>query len=684
MVSCNLRRSLHGSAASCSQSLRSALPTSRYTRNAAMSSRLVQSLLTYLNQSYARAHGKEPTQDFGLRYFRQYLMLDSSIQRALSASIKRWSTEERDSKDNVPHAQRPVFVALFKHLQAHGLYPDYEEEYCALTREYYTAESERLAKELDARAFLEHVLHRIEVEVDRARAVLSVGSWAVVRRATEESLCKGRLQWIAVYALGELVDRDEKNKLKEVYELFSRVDGLPKLNEVWKDYVKDKVTAIVTDVANDDKMVDRLLKFKDHANRIVEDCFLTPYPEDKVVPDEHEASDKEDEASSSVIPARAPNQSFVYALTDAFGKGFQARKIKPAEMIARYLDSTLRKGQKGKSDKEFEAGLDAALSLYKYTDDKDVFRTFYHRALAKRLLLQKSASDDFEIAMLKKLKEHYDPEFGMGEEMFKDLALSRDMMHDFHDKLPANDLARRLTVMVLQRSAWPFTVSKSTIDLPPKMQDALSEFTKYYKGKHQGRVLDWDHALGTATLTARFDPGEKELSVSLYQAVVLLMFVDVPKRTFAEVKELAGKLDDGDLRRTLQSLACGKKRVLLKVPPGKDVHNGDVFQFNAEFTDSQRRVHINSIQAKVTAEESQKTQYTIEGERKHILDAAIVRIMKGKKELSLQELQSSVIAAVAKHFIPDVKKVKGRIEAMVEQEYIERVPEKQNTFRYVA
>ena len=57
----------------------------------------------------------------------------------------------------------------------------------------------------------------------------------------------------------------------------------------------------------------------------------------------------------------------------------------------------------------------------------------------------------------------------MGEEMFKDLALSRDMMHDFHDKLPANDLARRLTVMVLQRSAWPFTVSKSTIDLPPKV-----------------------------------------------------------------------------------------------------------------------------------------------------------------------------------------------------------------------
>lgn len=34
-----------------------------------------------------------------------------------------------------------------------------------------------------------------------------------------------------------------------------------------------------------------------------------------------------------------------------------------------------------------------------------VFRAFYHRALAKRLLLEKSASDDFEKSILKKLKE---------------------------------------------------------------------------------------------------------------------------------------------------------------------------------------------------------------------------------------------------------------------------------------
>jgi cullin-4 len=59
-------------------------------------------------------------------------------------------------------------------------------------------------------------------------------------------------------------------------------------------------------------------------------------------------------------------------------------------------------------------------------------------------------------------------------------------------------------------------------------------------------------------------------------------------------------VDDGELRRTLQSLACGKKKVLKKNPPGRDVGDGDVFRYNPDFEDPRAKVHINSIQAKVT------------------------------------------------------------------------------------
>lgn len=69
------------------------------------------------------------------------------------------------------------------------------------------------------------------------------------------------------------------------------------------------------------------------------------------------------------------------------------------------------------------------------------------------------------------------------------------------------------------------------------MQEELTKFAAYYKNKHSGHTLDWDHGLGTATLKARFTPGVKELSVSLYQAVVLLLFNESTQLAFQDIKE---------------------------------------------------------------------------------------------------------------------------------------------------
>lgn len=60
----------------------------------------------------------------------------------------------------------------------------------------------------------------------------------------------------------------------------------------------------------------------------------------------------------------------------------------------------------------------------------------------------------------------YDPEFGMGEDMFKDLTLSKEMMKDYHARQPKGSPAQNLNAVVLQRSAWPFSVPKQLVDLP--------------------------------------------------------------------------------------------------------------------------------------------------------------------------------------------------------------------------
>ena len=68
------------------------------------------------------------------------------------------------------------------------------------------------------------------------------------------------------------------------------------------------------------------------------------------------------------------------------------------------------------------------------------------------------------------------------------------------------------------------------------MQAELDAFAAFYNEKHQGHKIEWNHALGTVTLRARFAMGQKELSVSLHQAIVLLLFNDMTEIPFADVK----------------------------------------------------------------------------------------------------------------------------------------------------
>lgn len=56
------------------------------------------------------------------------------------------------------------------------------------------------------------------------------------------------------------------------------------------------------------------------------------------------------------------------------------------------------------SEQEIETILDKTMVLFRFLLEKDVFERYYKTHLAKRLLLNKSVSDDFEKNMISKLK----------------------------------------------------------------------------------------------------------------------------------------------------------------------------------------------------------------------------------------------------------------------------------------
>jgi cullin 3 len=74
----------------------------------------------------------------------------------------------------------------------------------------------------------------------------------------------------------------------------------------------------------------------------------------------------------------------------------------------------------------------------------------------------------------------------------------------------------------------------------------------------------------------------------------------------------------------------------------------------------------------------------VEEDRRHLVEAAIVRIMKARKTLTHNELIAEVTKQLSVRFNPSPQFVKKRIESLIEREYLERAEDDHKVYNYVA
>lgn len=268
----------------------------------------------------------------------------------------------------------------------------------------------------------------------------------------------------------------------------------------------------------------------------------------------------------------------------------------------------------------------------------------------------------------------------------QDIELSKDIMSSFKgskssmEALAATCPGSDLSVQVLTSGLWP-TYSLIDCHFPESLANGLEIFKSHYLEKHSGRKLVWLHSLGTCIMKVQFEKGTKELALSFFQATVLMAFEERDTLTYKELS-VATEVEDDELKRTLQSLACGRERVLLKEPKGKDINTSDVFTFNNLFTSKYYRVRINAIQMKDNVDESKKTNEAVMQDRQHQIDAAIVRIMKTRKTLSHKLLVNELVSQLR---FPVVSvDLKRRIESLIDREYLERDNDDPQVYNYLA
>lgn len=313
----------------------------------------------------------------------------------------------------------------------------------------------------------------------------------------------------------EALLRDNKTEdLSRMYRLFSRVGtGLTPIGAIVRKHITEVGMALVRkqeDGGGDGGAASSAVQAASSPD-------MNPYIQ--------ELLDVHDKYQELVRECFGQNAIFQKAMKEAFEifVNKDIHKMTTAEMLSNFCDNLLKKSGERLDDQQLDDKLEKVVRLFSYLTDKDIFAEFYKKQLAKRLLLQRSASDDAERSMIAKLKLKCGAQFTSKlEGMVTDMNLSADIQSAFSEWMQEKNvhLDTELTVQVLTTGFWP-TYKSDELNLPSEMVQCVQAFKEYYDGRTSHRRLRWVHSLGSAQVLSTFMPGGKEkkhdLMVSTYQ-----------------------------------------------------------------------------------------------------------------------------------------------------------------------
>ncbi|CCD74336.1 Cullin-3 [Caenorhabditis elegans] len=663
---------------------------------------MIRDILMYMDRIYvAQNNHVLPVYNLGLDAYRTEILRQNGIgDRIRDALLELIKLDRKSNQINWHGIKNACDMLISLGIDSRTVYEDeFERPLLKETSDYYRDVCKNwLSGDNDACFYLAQVEIAMHDEASRASRYLDKMTEAKILQVMDDVMVAEHIQTIVYMQNGGVKFMLEHKKIEDltrIFRIFKRIGdsvtvpggGLKALLKAVSEYLNETGSNIVKNedlLKNPVNFVNELLQLKDYFSSLLTTAF-------------------------------ADDRDFKNRFQHDFETFLNSNRQSP-EFVALYMDDMLRSGLKCVSDAEMDNKLDNVMILFRYLQEKDVFEKYFKQYLAKRLLLDKSCSDDVEKALLAKLKTECGCQFTQKlENMFRDKELWLTLATSFRDWREAQPtkMSIDISLRVLTAGVWP-TVQCNPVVLPQELSVAYEMFTQYYTEKHTGRKLTINTLLGNADVKATFYPppkasmsneengpgpsssGEsmkerkpehKILQVNTHQMIILLQFNHHNRISCQQLMDEL-KIPERELKRNLQSLALGKasQRILVRKNKGKDaIDMSDEFAVNDNFQSKLTRVKVQMVTGKVESEpEIRETRQKVEDDRKLEVEAAIVRIMKARKKLNHNNLVAEVTQQLRHRFMPSPIIIKQRIETLIEREYLARDEHDHRAYQYIA
>ena len=361
-------------------------------------------------------------------------------------------------------------------------------------------------------------------------------------------------------------------------------------------------------------------------------------------------------------------------------KGMNQKPNFICDLFTNYIDNILRFDAGKKPLNEIKNIINEYMILFKYIGNKDLFENRFIKKLCVRCLFDLNKSEEAQNYLIEQLKKECGPYFvSKSQEMISDVKASQEMSQSFNDlqkkeKENNNDINIPINYFVLSNYTWPIDKLISGEIQNFDINKKEKKFFEFYRKKNSGKSLFWHlpYCFGEIEMKTKDDLSPIKIIGNGVHIAILKCFTksilslslkDIIKKT---------KIEKEIIQKNIKKLV---NKNILK-------YEDNTYVINLFLNKNEDINEILLIDYDEQEEENNNEENEDKGveERKWVIEAYIMKILKQKKAMKKKELIATVNEKMP--FEEKEEIINKRIEQLINNRYLSKDNDDPSLIKY--
>ena len=369
-------------------------------------------------------------------------------------------------------------------------------------------------------------------------------------------------------------------------------------------------------------------------------------------------------------------EKFKSVSKESLTKGLNQKPSLVCDIFSKYIDNILRFDAEKKPLNEIKNIIYEYMILFKYIGNKDLFQNFFIKKLCIRCLFNLNKSEEAQNYLIEQLKKECGPYFvSKSQEMISDVKASQEMSQLFNEKKDKEeDINIPINYFVLSNYTWPIDKLVSGEICNFDLGKSQKKFFEFYHKKNSGKSLFWHLPYCFGEIEMDLNDSKNTIKIigngvhiailkCFNKSQISLSLKDIMKKTKIE-KDVINKYIKKIVSKNI--LKYENDVYVINFFVNKDDNCNEIMLIDYDEQEDEKGIEENE-------------EKSIE-ERKFVIDAYIMKILKQKKVMKKSELITTVNEKMP--FDEKEEIINKRIEQLINNRYITKDEEDPSIIKY--